>query len=170
MKQRLYFLLISCFNLLIACQTDTTPVTVELNTDQDTISNEPSSHNEQEKPVTQKETFDLVPEGMYRDLNKKLAASSKKISPKEVVQMYYPAEISKSTSFEKIEVQTKKEGAKTIVTLTHDNQSEHIRIQGHRIVMILEQKDAHWQIVSIQQQYKCWIREESSLWSNDKCS
>jgi len=168
MKQTLIFLLITCFALLIACKTDTT-TTAETNTTQDSIPNNQASNNIA-TPVPEKEAFDIVPEGMYRDLNAKLAASSKKLSAKEVVQMYYPAEISDNTSFEKIKVQTEEKGTQTIVTLTHDNQSEHILIQGHRLVMTLEQKDAHWQIVSLQQQYKCWIRKEGGLWSNDKCS
>jgi hypothetical protein len=174
MKQTLVFLLINCFGLLIACKTDPeTTTTTTTNSTQDSIqnisqNNQPS--NNSTNPVAEKEAFDIIPEGIYRDLNAKLAASNKKRTAKEIVQMYYPAEISDETSFEKIKVQTEKKGTQTIVTLTHDNQSEHILIQGHRIVMTLEPKDAHWQIVSLQQQYKCWIRKEGGLWSNDKCS
>ena len=166
-KRTLAFLLMNCFGLLVACTTDSTAT--ELNTTQDSIQNNQSSNNSA-NPVAEKEAFDIVPEGMYRDLNAKLAASSKKRTAKEIAQMYYPAKISDHTSFEKIKIQTEKKGTQTIVTLTHDNQSEHILIQGHRIVMTLEQKDVHWQIVSLQQQYKCWIRKKGGLWSNDKCS
>lgn len=175
MKQILFFFLINCFGLLIACTT--APETTETKTNQDPIqaNNQENSQNKQPSkipatPVLEQEAFDVVPEGMYRELNAQLAASSKKISAQEVLQMYYPAEISNKTSFEKIKVETEKKGRQTIVTLTHDNQSEHLRIQGHRMVMTLEQKEAHWQIVSLQQQYKCWIRKEGVLWSKDKCS
>jgi hypothetical protein len=169
MKQILNFLLITSFGLLIACTSDATTETNDSQTSQDSIPNVQASDNTA-TPVPEKEAFDVIPEGMYKKLNAKLAASSKKLSAKEVAKMYYPAEISKKTSFEKIKVQTEEKGTQTIVTLTHDNQSEHILIQGHRIVMTLEQKDAHWQIISLQQQYKCWIRKGGALWSNDKCS
>lgn len=167
-----YFLLITCLSLLIACTNDVTNETnSNSTTSQDSIPSPQASDNTTTTlPKKEVEAFDLIPEGMYQNFNAKLAASNKKLSAKEVAKMYYPAEISKKTSFEKIKVQTEKKGTQTIVTLTHDNQSEHIRIQGHRIVMTLEQKNAHWQIVSLQQQYKCWIRKEGPLWSNDKCS
>lgn len=169
MKKILNLLWISGLLSLMACQTDTT--TTDKNNTQDSLKSDLSPNlNEKSLVATPKEAFDLVPEGIYRDLNAKLAASKSKMSAKEVIQMYYPAKVSNNTSFEKIDIQEKKEGSKTIVTLTHDNQSEHIRIQGHRILMTLEQKAAHWQIVSIQQQYKCWLRTEGALWSNDKCS
>lgn len=172
MKQIHNFLLINCLGLLISCNTNPSTETNNSQVSQDSLPQNQASETATTASVTPSatEAFDIIPEGMYRDLNAKLAASTKKISAKEVVKMYYPAEISKKTSFEKIKVETQERGGKTIVTLTHDNQSEHILIQGHRIVMTLEQKEAHWQIVSLQQQYKCWIRKEGALWSNDKCS
>jgi hypothetical protein len=169
MKQTLNFLLISCFGLLMACQPETATLAVETKANQDSIPNK-TALNESKVAASPKEAFEIVPEGVYHSLNAKLAASSKKMSPKEVAKMYYPAQISNQTSFEKIEVQTEKKGTQTIVTLTHDNQSEHIRIQGHRIVITLEEKEAQWQIILIQQQFKCWLRKDGVLWSNDKCS
>lgn len=170
MKQISFLLLLVCLSLLITCTNDATSETDNnATTSQDSIPS-PQAPDSTTTILPKKEAFDIIPEGMYKNLNAKLAASNKKLSAKEVAKMYYPAEISKKTSFEKIKVQTEKKGTQTIVTLTHDNQSEHIRIQGHRIVMTLEQKNAHWQIVSLQQQYKCWIRKEGALWSNDKCS
>lgn len=170
MKQTLNFLLISCFGLLMACQSETPAPAVETKAKQDSSSNKVSLNETKVAAVSPKEAFEIVPEGVYRNLNVKLAASNKKMTPLEVAKMYYPAQIADQTSFEKIEVQTEKKGAQTIVTLTHDNQSEHISIQGHRIVITLEEKKAHWQIVAIQQQFKCWLRKEGALWSNDKCS
>jgi hypothetical protein len=170
MKPILNFILIACLGLLTACQADIPASSTDVNPAENSTPNNLSPNKASLTPITEKEAFDVIPEGMYRNLNAKLAASSKKMSAKEIVKMYYPAEISDNTSFEKIKVQTEKKGTQTIVTLTHDNQSEHILIQGHRIVMTLEQKDAHWQIVSMQQQYKCWIRKEGALWSNGKCS
>ena len=172
MKQLLHILLITSLSLLTACQSDNTTSTTATSKKQDSTQNTslPNKVAPKATTTTVEETFDVIPEGMYRSLNAKLAASSKKMTAKEIVKMYYPAEISDKTSFEKIKVQTEKKGAQTIVTLTHDNQSEHISIQGHRIVMTLEQKEAHWQIVALQQQYKCWIRKDGVLWSNNKCA
>lgn len=171
MKLIFYFFWItySC-SLLISCQSDKRSSTIKTNVKEDTLQNEPLSSNKALLKPVKKEAFNLIPEGVYQELNTKLAASTKKISAKEVAKMYYPAKIADNTSFEKIDLQTEKKGTQTIVTLTHDNQSEHIRIQGHRIVMTLEQKGTQWQIVSIKQQFKCWIREKKALWSNDKCS
>ena len=153
---------------MIACTTDST-LTTEPST---TIDSVQSSLPSPKKAilVPKKEAFDLIPEEIYRNLNTKLAASNKKISAQEVIKMYYPAELANKTSFEKIKVQTEIKALQTIVTLTHDNQSEHLLIQGHRIIMTLEKKDAHWQIVALRQQYKCWIRTAGALWSNYKCS
>ncbi len=172
MKQILPIFLIVSLGLLTACQSDKTTSATETSENQDSTKSTSPPNKASSTPITTtvEETFDVIPEGIYRSLNAKLAASNKKMTAKEIVKMYYPAEISDKTSFEKINVQTEKKGPQTIVTLTHDNQSEHISIQGHRIVMTLEQKDAHWQIVDLQQQYKCWIRKDGGLWSNDKCS
>jgi len=164
MKQIVNFILTSFFSLLVACKTDTTPTTVNV------IDNNQLPSKDTIKSTLKREAFEVIRKEMYQELNATLAVSTKKINAKEIVQMYYPAKVSDKTSFEKIEIKTKQKGTQTIVTLTHDNQSEHIRVQGHRIVMTLEQKGTQWQIVSIKQQFKCWIRENKTLWSNDKCS
>lgn len=168
MKLNLYFIGITFTCLLTACKNDTATSKTEVEVIDSIATTIPSQTN---ITSTEKKAFDIVPEGIYRSLNEKLAASNKKISPTDIMQMYYPAKISNKASFEKIDLQTEQKEAQTIVTLTHDNQSEHIRIQGHRIIMTLEATSkTQWKILSIQQQFKCWIRKDGALWSNDKCS
>lgn len=166
-----FFTLLSLFYLLISCQSEPATTSPDQPISKSDSNNTYNTLPTASKEVTTPEAFENVPAGVYQNLNEKLAASTSKKTAKEVAQMYYPAKISNKTSFEKIDIQTQKEGTQTIVTITHDNQSEHTSIQGHRIVMTLEKKGTHWQIVSIQQQFKCWIRKENgATWSSDKCS
>lgn len=164
-----WIIIISSFCLLISgCHNDAnnsvTDVTV------DTLSSPKDSIEQQPIETVPKPLFETVPTGMYQSLNTKLAAAAKKFNPEQVIKMYYPAKIAKVNSYEKIDVRTEKKGKQTIVTLTHDNQSDHISIQGHRLIMTLEKQKGQWQIVVLKQQFKCWIRKDNTLWGTEKCS
>lgn len=102
-----------------------------------------------------------------------LAKETKTLSAKDVIKLYYPAKIQQvENSYEKINIKTKKEGNNTIVTLVHDNQP-HITIQGHRIILVLtsnNNNNKEWEVISIVQQFKCWARENGSIWGTNRCS
>ncbi len=102
--------------------------------------------------------------------NEKLAKENKSMNPKEILSFYYPAVIPEDDdSNQKIDLSSRVEGDKTIVTLVHDNQP-HIVIQGHRLVMTLTKNDNKWVVLNLKQQFKCWVRKDNIIWSTDKCS
>ena len=111
----------------------------------------------------------------FEDINiavfkEKLAIHNNKLSPKEIISLYYPAVIpGADDSYQKIEISSRVDGDKTIVTLIHDNQP-HIVIQGHRIVMTLTKNESKWEVISIKQQFKCWLRKDGVVWGTDRCS
>lgn len=118
------------------------------------------------KRIAVENSFEEVDPTMF---NKTLSQQKKKLSPEEIIKLYYPAVIPKDDhSFQNIKTETKIEGDKTIVTLTHDNQP-HITIQGHRIVMALTKEKGEWKVLSIAQQFKCWMRKGGVVWSSDRC-
>ncbi|BDS11049.1 hypothetical protein [Aureispira anguillae] len=157
--------------LLLGCQSETNQTSTKTVHQTDTtVHNNIRQESKQPIVTASENSFEAIPAGQYRSLNEKLKKTTKTISAKEVIKLYYPAKITNEKSYEKIDVQSEEKGGQTIVTLTHDNQSEHVSIQGHRIVMTLQQKDKHWQIVALKQQFKCWVRKNGILWGTDKCS
>ena len=164
-KQGLFLLTLTFF---IACNnSENKPSTTDTAEQTDSVENNPAPTTTTSSSEFEEGTFEEVnPDA----LNAKLAEASSKLSPEEVVKMHYPAKApNHHGTYEKIDVQTKQEGDKTIVTLTHDNQP-HIAVQGHRIVMTMQQKGKQWEVLSIQQQFKCWVRKEGITWSTYKCS
>lgn len=166
-KQGLFLLTLT---FLISCNnSENTPSTIDDPAQTDSIETSSTSTT---VPTTTSSEFK---EGAFEEvnpaaLNAKLAEATSKLSPEDVVKMHYPAKTpNHHGTYEKIDVQTKQEGDKTIVTLTHDNQP-HITVQGHRIVMTMQQKEKQWEVLSIQQQFKCWVRKDGITWSTYKCS
>jgi len=131
--------------------------------------------NEANKLVEKEKSTSYSQDGKFEDINtdylKALLVKEKKaLSAKDVIKLYYPAKIqNENNSYEKIDIQTKKEGNNTIVTLVHDNQP-HVSIQGHRIVMTLTKNNNQWEVLSIAQQFKCWSRKDGLVWGTNKCS
>lgn len=160
--------LISCLALgafFTACNSDNaTNATVASTTDSvQTTETKPVDN----KPIAQENAFEEVSPDAF---NKKLSEQKQKLSPEAVIKLYYPAVIPKDDdSFQKIAIETKTEGDKTIVTIVHDNQP-HIVIQGHRIVMTMTKEKGQWKVLSIAQQFKCWVRKAGVVWGVDKCS
>jgi len=163
-KSTLFFVLVAIF--FTACSNEPTAdkptATTENTTTNSTVD---ASATEPKAPLP---SFEEVDPSRF---NAQLAAEKKTLSPKEVIQLYYPAVVPKEdNSYQKIDIETRTEGSQTIVTLTHDNQP-HIVIQGHRIIMTLEQKDKQWTVISMKQQFKCWVRDKKAVaWSADRCS
>lgn len=142
---------------------DTAVNTIEDNTEKPTNTNTTASTSSSPTP-----SFEEVDPSRF---NAQLVAEKQSLSAEDVIKLYYPAVIPENDqSYQKIDIETRTEGQQTIVTLTHDNQP-HVVIQGHRIIMTLEQKDQQWTVISMKQQFKCWVRDKNAVaWSADRCS
>ena len=162
------FVLLLFLGLFIACNSDnsenntTTTSADSTQTIADTIST-----TKEPIKASQNNEFETVDHSIF---SSQLAKESQSISPKAIIKLYYPAVIKEGdSSNEKIDIDSKTEGDKTIVTLVHENQP-HASIQGLKIVMTLSKKGGKWEVLSIQRQCKCWFRPRGdNSWGTIPC-
>lgn len=100
-------------------------------------------------------------------INKKLATVKNEISPKQVMEIYYPLQVNTNEGKEKITITTKNLSKEiAVVTLIHNNLLDD-SMRGKKFVMELRKKGRKWMVYSIKKNWRCYRGHE--YWGIENC-
>lgn len=106
----------------------------------------------------------------YEELNQKISQSSKKLSPKDIMKIYYPKEVGFTEGNQKIIIkeQVLKNG-NVEVELIHDNQLDD-SVRGEKYLLELRKHNKNWLVVSLKYNWRCWNGRGHSSWGIKFCN
>lgn len=104
-----------------------------------------------------------------KKLNKLLAKTDEKFSPKEVMRLYYPAEVRNAEGNQKIEIfEQTLENGNTLVSLVHDNLLDD-SLKAEKYVMELKNSKGKWIVLVVKKNWKCRRGRGHSDWGIALC-
>ena len=118
------------------------------------------------KEASQNDNFKEVD---FSELNKEIAGIEKALTPKEIMKIYYPAEVEGEEGNQLITLKERTlDDGNVEVVLIHDNQLDD-SVQGHKYHMELTKKEDKWTVVSLKNNWKCWEGRGHTDWSVEYC-
>ncbi|AWX44236.1 hypothetical protein HME9304_01236 [Flagellimonas maritima] len=104
------------------------------------------------------------------DLNQLLVKKGGDLSPKEVMNLFYPNTVETGEGNEKIELLEKvSDNGNVIVTLIHDNLLDD-SVRGEKYIIELKRNNNKWTVLSIKKNWKCWNGRGHTDWGIEFCN
>ncbi|HLS29679.1 MAG TPA: hypothetical protein VK021_02360 [Flavobacteriaceae bacterium] len=135
--------------------------------DKDTQRYKRPQESEKTKTTTdKKEKFKTL---VSDQINQTLVETNKKLTPSDVMKLYYPHELKTDEGNETIEICEKRgKNDHIIVTLIHDNLLDDSQ-KAVKYVMELKKTNDKWTVVSVKMNWKCWPDRGHTDWGTDYC-
>ena len=106
----------------------------------------------------------------FDKLNQTISQSSKVLTPKDIMKIFYPKEVGRSEGNQTITMnETELRNGNLEVELIHDNQLDD-SVRGSKYVMELTKKDGKWIVISLKRNWRCWTGRGHSNWGIKFCS
>ena len=125
------------------------------------ITKSPQSQNTDSQTTTTK--FENID---FSKFNIKLSQKTEKMTPKEVMQLYYPHKKGDEGNEQIILSEKILNNKNTEVTLIHEGLLDD-SIRGYQYKMILKKKKDHWKVASLKKNWKCY--RGHSYWGIELC-
>lgn len=151
-----FFSIIFC---TISCNTDGVPET-------DNIPETENVEEEVKEDITEVELFERLD---IMEINEKISETEETLSPKGIMEMYYP--VGKESEEGNETIITKEnslEHEETEVVLVHDGLMDD-SVKGFQYVMVLKQQEEKWKVVSLKRNWKCYEGRGHTFWGIDNC-
>ncbi len=160
------------FLAFCACGTKNSPhqsmTSPEIEAQETSINEEPLKRNAQntEKARTADDKFEKLD---FSAINTEIAGIEKALTPKEIMKIYYPAEVEGEEGNQLITLKERAlDNGNIEVILIHDNQLDDA-IQGTKYHMELTKQDDKWKVISLKNNWKCWEGRGHTDWSAEYC-
>jgi hypothetical protein len=120
------------------------------------------SHSSTKEPKEAYESIDIS------EFNNALSRRSEKLSPVEIMKLYYPHEASQEGR-EIITINEKNLGNKTReVILIHDYLNDD-SVKAYKYVMTFKKKADHWTLIALKKNWKCYENRGHTNWGIERC-
>ena len=105
------------------------------------------------------------------EINKKITETTpQKLTPTEIMKIYYPYKADNQEGNEIITMNTTKLNNGIIeVTLIHDNLIDD-SVKGYKYIMSLKQNNSKWVVVSLKKNWKCRDKRGHTNWGIKLCN
>ena len=104
------------------------------------------------------------------EINSMLATKTENLTPKDVMELYYPAKAETGEGNEKIDIMEKNlDNGNVLVTLIHDNMMDD-SVKGKKYVMELKKNNSNWKVLSIKYNWICWKDRGNTDWGTKLCN
>ena len=102
-------------------------------------------------------------------LNQDIAGSSTELTPKAIMEMFYPNKVETGEGNERIDIQEESLGnGIQRVTLVHENMMDD-SLNGEKYVMLLSKQGDRWSVISLEKNWKCQEDRGHTTWGIEPC-